>query len=295
MKIKTLFNYKRGHESTTPMLSNANYDFWLPYINNQQQMDNMFARTYANFEYFNPLLDGDESEHDVLQSFRTDIGNYLFLHRKRFEEMFRIQGLDDADLPMTYNYDMTEIMDKDVTNQNTTNYGARSDSNQENNSTTLGARLDTTSENDASISGQRTDIDNLQVGNQKQSDVNKVTAFNSNNENTNTTNANEIGSRNDVREFTEGQQTTTLQSQNNFNKGAETDTSTNTSTFSKGAETDNSNGSESENYVLTRKGNIGVQTGADILMGFDKAMPVFDFYSKIFAEICENFLLIGGD
>lgn len=235
MKIKTMFNYKRAHESTTPMLSNANYDFWIPYINNQQQMDNMFARTYANFEYFNPLLDGDESEHDVLQSFRTDISNYLFLHQKRFEEMFRIQGLADAELPMTYNYDMTENMNKSTADQS------------------------------AVITGQRTDVNNVEIGNQKQSNVNKVTAFNSNDENTRDTQSSEIGSRNDVTQFTKGQ------------------------------ETDTTRGTGSEVYTLTRKGNIGVQTGADILMGFDKAMPVFDFYSKIFAEICENFLLIGGD
>ena len=234
MKIKKIYNFVKGHESQIPMLSSASFPFWTGYVNNHTDFDNIFARTYANFEYFNPLLDGDETEHEVAMALRNDVENYLLLHKKRFEEMFRIQGLEDADLPMTYNYDMKETMSK------------------------------TTADEAATITGKRTDIDNLQVGNQKSADVNKVTAFNSNNENTNNTSSSEIGTRNDIRQFTKGQ------------------------------ETDTSRGTGTENYTLERKGNIGVQTGADILMGFDKAMPVFEFYSRIFSEICENFLLIGG-
>ena len=231
--VKEIYNYFKLHTNLY-MLSGANFSFWQMYKDNHSDFDRIFARTYANFQYFDPLEDDDQIS-TVATHFIEDVENYLLINKKRFEEMFRIQGLTDTELPMTYNYDMTEVMDK------------------------------TNNSESAVTTGQRSDIVNNQTGQQNFSNVNKVTAFNASNENTKDSNTSSAGSRQDINQFTKGQ------------------------------ETDTSQGASTENYTLTRKGNIGVHTGADILMGFDKAMPVFDFYSKIFSELCEHLLLIGGD
>lgn len=65
-----------------------------------------------------------------------------------------------------------------------------------------------------------------------------------------------------------------------------------TSNFSKGAQSDSHNGNESEDYTLTKVGNIGVQTGTDML---DKHMNLwtrYEFYTLIFKEICKELLLV---
>lgn len=231
--VKEIYNYFKSHTNLY-MLSDANYPFWQMYKDNHIDFDRIFARSYANFYYFDPLEE-DDAISTVATHFIEDVENYLLINKKRFEEMYRMQLIEDTELPMAYNYDMTETMAKNNMNQS------------------------------AVITGQRTDVVNNQTGSQNFENVNKVTAFNTSNENVKDSNKSSAGSRQDINQFTKGQ------------------------------ETDTSQGNSTENYTMTRKGNIGVQTGADILMGFNKAMPVFEFYSKIFAELCEHLLLIGGE
>lgn len=229
MKIITMFKSLPGGSHLLP--TNTNYQWWEEYENNAAVFDMVFTRLYANFSYFNIF---DENETSTLAWFNSEVRGLFDKNHKKYEELFRLHVISNNDLPLSYNYDMKEIMARE------------------------------TSDQAATITGQRTDVDNLQVGNQKLSDVNKVTAFNSNNENTNNTSSSETGSRNDVRQFTKGQ------------------------------ETDTSQGSSAENYTLTRKGNIGVQTGADIARIFmnlwqdDRAV----FYNTIFADICKDLLTL---
>lgn len=213
------------------MLSNYPAAWWAGYISNSSYFDRAFARLYKSFEFFDQ--EPDESIGDVLDNFIDAVYDHLLINDKRYAEMWRIQGLTDDLLPMTYNYDMTEIMDREVNTDG------------------------------SNIQGQRTDVNNTLVGSQKTSDVEKVTAANSSTEKVRNTSESELGTRNDVSQFTKGQQGDTMQSK------------------------------ETEDYTLTRKGNIGVQTGADILMSFDKAMPVFNFYHKIFGEIATALLNTG--
>lgn len=220
-------------QSSTRLLSNYTpdaslNDFWRSYRENHEDLDRAFARAFANFKYYNPL--GDEGITDWL----IDVRSILHKNEKRYSEMWRIQVIEDSDLPLTYNYDMKEEYTGTSNNQS------------------------------AMTSGQRTDVNNTQIGSQKSANVNKATAFNTANENVTTSDSSATGNRNDITQFTKGQ------------------------------ETDTSRGQSADQHTLTRKGNIGVQTGSEILQKFSDSMPVFDFYNKIFAEICEELLQIGG-
>lgn len=260
--VKKMYKNNYSKSVVIPMLpTNTGFDWWVEYEANSEVLDRAFSTRFASYNY-EPLLDDPEDMDELMVNFKSDVRALFLMNSKKYSELYRIHTVADEDLPISYNYDMTETMDRDTTNQNTITQGARSD---------------TSTENSANTKGQRTDIDNLEVGNQKQSDVNKVTAFNNNNENTNTSMASEVGSRNDIRQFTEGQQTQTMQDQLTFNKGAEID---------------NSNGSATEDYTLTRKGNIGVQTGADIARIFTDFWnsPKALFYNTIFDDICMMYL-----
>lgn len=232
MKVKELYRAIQT-QSSTRLLSNFIpdsdlNDFWKQYRENNEELDRQFARMYADFAYYNPL--GEEGITDWL----IDVRSFLMKNAKRYSEMWRIQIMEDKDLPLTYNYDMIETYNGTDNNQS------------------------------AMTSGQRTDVNNNQIGNQKNSIVNKSTAFNTSAENVTDTEASETGSRNDITQFTKGQETDTSRSEGN------------------------------NEHTLTRKGNIGVMTSSDILQKFTDSLPVFDFYNKIFAEICEELLQIGG-
>lgn len=214
---------------------NTNFNWWQEYENNTEVFDRAFAARFASFTY-EPYLDDADNIGELMVAFSNDVKVVFYKNMKKYEELYRVHTIADADLPLSYNYDMKENMNKNTSNQN------------------------------AMITGQRTDVDNLQVGSQKMADVNKVTAFNNNNENTNTSASSETGSRNDVRQFTKGQ------------------------------ETDTSRGTGTEEYTLTRKGNIGVQTGADILRIFNDfwQSPRALFYNTVFDDIAMELLQIGG-
>lgn len=231
LTMKNLLTIAQMNE--TPLLSNYGGEFWQHYITNHEYFDKAFTRLYKTFVFYDQ--EKNDTSDTVFANWIDACYGYLLMNDKRFSEMWRMQGITDEELQMTYNYDMKEVMAKTNNGQSTT------------------------------TTGQRTDVDNVQIGNQKTENVNKVSAFNTSSESTATAQDGEVGTRNDITQFTKGQ------------------------------ETDTSRGQSAENYTLTRKGNIGTQTGADILMSFDRAMPVFNFYMKVFSELCEQFLLIGGD
>ena len=67
---------------------------------------------------------------------------------------------------------------------------------------------------------------------------------------------------------------------------------TNTQDYTTGSETNTTNESGKEDYTLTRKGNIGVQTSTDIMRTHYQFWRPFEFYSFIFGEIAKELLIV---
>lgn len=65
-----------------------------------------------------------------------------------------------------------------------------------------------------------------------------------------------------------------------------------TQTFTSGEQTNTNKENGTEEYTLTRKGNIGVQTGADILKRHYDFWRPYEFYSFIFGEIAKELLIV---
>lgn len=62
--------------------------------------------------------------------------------------------------------------------------------------------------------------------------------------------------------------------------------------FTKGQQRDDLDNTYTEDYTLTRKGNIGVQTVSDMLEKHRKLWTSYEFYTLIFREICKELLLV---
>lgn len=120
---------------------------------------------------------------------------------------------------------------------------------------------DTTS-NDSNTYGQRADSSSDIVGSQSNSVTDEVAPYNSGSFQNNNHSTTNLGSRTD------------------------------STTFNKGSQTDQLNNTGTEDYTLTRIGNIGVQTGADMLDKHKKFWSMWDFYEYIFSEISKELLLV---
>lgn len=224
--------YQLTNQNQTPLLSNYSSVFWTEYVSNYSNFDNQFASLFKSFIFFDQ--EENETISEVQSHFTTRVYNWLMMNDKRYSELYRINVIpDDAHNSITDNYFLKETY----------------------NGTNNGQGTITT--------GQRSDVNNLQVGSQDTGVVNKVTAYNSNNENTQTSGTSKNGTRQDIEQFTKGQQTDTSQS-----TGAEA-------------------------HTLTREGQIGTMTAQDVMDKQQKFWKAFNFYMFIFNEIQEKLLKVG--
>lgn len=244
--------YKQNETSGTKMLSDFPADFWEDYRTNYTRYDKVFRRMFYSFYYF--MQSPEESVVDVSNNFREDVYNHLLMNEKKYEELFRIQEIPDEDYSLTNNYDVTEHMEKDGSEENDNTYGQRLDSG----SYTKGARQDGTTTN---------------IGAQSNTKTESVSPYDSAEYANHTRTVDSLGAREDGVSFNEGQQL---------------DSSSNT----KGSQTDDLNKTYSEDYTLTRVGNIGVQTATDMIKKHKDFWDQWSFYEYIFKEICRELLLI---
>lgn len=214
-------------ESTAP-------DFWQEYVSNYTLLDRVFAQTYKSMHYFmeDEFLDEDELLDDFMQS----VINLIFMNSKKYHELWRIQLLEDAKLSLTENYDMNRSSTRSLTDQGTTS------------------------------DGQRTDVTDTVIGKQNFKTVNNQGGFNTANENYNSSDVSENGSRTDANQFTKGREDVTH------------------------------NNAVNETITSHDVGNLGVQTGADILKSYHDGISkgIFEFYQIVFRDICKE-LLVWGD
>ncbi len=223
--------YKNLTVAQTLLPTSTGYTWWAAYEASPGAFDREFTRMFANYTYED--IFGDDVDY-IYNDWILDVKALFNKNAKKYAEFYRIHTVTDEDMPLAYNYDMTEDMDK------------------------------TTGDQASVISGQRTDVSNNNYGNQNFSNANNVTGFNSNVEQRDNSGMSTNGSHNDVLQFT---------------KGREQDTSQNSGT---------------EKYTLTRKGNIGVQTAADIARIFLNFWddPRTNLYQVIFMDICRELLRI---
>lgn len=226
-KIIELYKSLTSEQCLLP--TDTGFDFWDDtYEENAAVYDREFVRRYSDFYYFD-FLDPEGME-EIKLDLKADVLSILTLNQKKYAEMYRIFLLTDEEMPVTYNYDMTEQTGKQ---KNTFTKGAETD--------TIGQRSDTIGEI---------------------TDTHKVAPFN----------------------------TTTPQTESSDVTSSHTDTiGSHSDTFGQRIDT-----SENDAWTLTRKGNIGTQTAADVANSFVKFFDNnFKFMQMIFEDICKQMLMIG--
>ena len=244
--------YKYNKDNNLKMLSDYPSDFWEDYRTNYMKYDRVFDRMFMSFK---PCFQSEDEEvFDVSNNFREDVYNHLLMNDKKYSELYRIQVIPDTNYSLTDNYDVTETMDKNISDNNDNTYGARTDSVEE----TEGSRTDTTSDTEGSRSDETT---------------HKVAPYDSSQFSNNTQDILDKGQQINSGSLTKGQQVN------------ETETT-------KGSQNDTLERTYEEDYILHRKGNIGVMTVSDMLKKHKDFWDMWSFYEYIFKEICKELLLI---
>lgn len=287
--------YKNSVTRDIKLLSAFDADFWRDYITNYKRYDNLFRRKYFSFRYF---LQFDDTISDITDNFINDVYNHLLLNEKKYSELYRIHIIDDTDYSLTNNYNIREEMDRETSSTNINVYGSRDDSStdiigsrSDSSTESIGSRTDITTED----IGSRSDNTNNIIGSQNNSVTSKVAPYDSATFANNTQDDTVLGSRTDSNSFQQGEQT----NETNMLLGAQNNTASsilgeqnNSGSFSKGEQTDNLDNDSTENYVLTRVGNIGVQTATDMIDKHKKFWTIWEFYDFIFGEISKELLLV---
>lgn len=249
--------YKYNKASNTKMLSGfvssaGDLDFWADYRTNYKRYDAVFNRMFNSFWYFMQLPDDTLAE--VSDEFTDAVYDHLLINDKKYSELYRIQVIPDDDYSLTNNYDVTESMTKSGTETNDNVYGQRLDSG-------------------SFFEGNQTNTTTNNIGEQTNTTTNKVSPYDSSEFNNNDQSTVVNGIREDTIDLL---------------MGSRLDISTTT----KGRQIDNLDKNYNEDYTLTRKGNIGVQTATDMIDKHKKFWSMWEFYEYIFKEISKDLLLI---
>ena len=122
--VKELYEY--SSDNNQKLLSNYNSTFWSDYNTNYQRYDSIFERFFSSFEY---LRSKDDDVSVAFNKFTNDVYNHLLINDKKYSELYRVNVISDDIYSLTENYDITETMDKDISDENENSYGAREDTN----------------------------------------------------------------------------------------------------------------------------------------------------------------------
>lgn len=126
-KIIDIFKNLSSGEKLLP--TNTGFTWWENvYTSNSAVYDREFTRRYSDFLY-DDFLGGDIDETE--NNFRADVLSILTINQKKYAEMYRVFIVTDEDMPITYNYDMTETTGAQRTTNTkgsqTNNYGTHTD------------------------------------------------------------------------------------------------------------------------------------------------------------------------
>lgn len=288
--------YKFNKDNNRKMLGSFGADFWQPYIENFAYFDRLFYNSYRSFVPMAAQYSTDPE--DAAVDFTFDVTAWLVFNEKRYAELFRAQVLADEDYPITYNYDLTETYEGTHTEgqridseTGTENYGQKTTSMQHNE--TIGGHTDTHQQDNEY--GATSETTGQTIGAQQNTNENKVSAFNESTYQPKDYNDQNLGSRTDS-----GSRNTTSHKDDldttdvygsQINTGSDSEQVSAHSDsmqkgYTKGAQSD------TDGHTLTRKGNIGVQTGSQILSLHIDLWKAYSFYKIIFDDIANEFLRI---
>ena len=267
-----------------PLLSRYSGVFWMPYLADNQTYDRLFTRLYESFKY--RVRGKSLTATTMFTQFRADVKAILAANNKKYNELFRLEKLDDEVYNILDNYDLTETMSKTTGNTRNENIGERNDSDTLKMTGTDTFKSDGTDTNTIGETNSDNTVSNPDVTTTRE---NTVSAFDAEDYSPREKNTETVGSYtvDTVNHVDEHNDTLTTDHTN-----TETPDMTDSRNITTGAQKNNITDNGKEEYSLRRKGNIGVMTQSDVLMKHLELWDGYSFYQKIFADIADVLLYV---
>ena len=253
---------------------NEGFLFWDEYREKHRRYDKLFNRMFNSFKYF--MQNEEQTIAEITEDFTDEVYNHLMINAKKYEELYRVNVINDSDYSILDNYNITETMDKETGREGSTTYGEREDV------TTKSYGL--AEHEHETVYGQNTTNYNSTKGSQTDSHVDDIAGFNSDTYAKDSKTSDTYGQRQD----TSSEINLTHTDTTTLSDKAHEDTDT----LSKGEQVNSTTDSATEDYTLTRRGNIGVRTITEVIEYHEKFWTTYEFYTLIFKEICAELLLI---
>lgn len=266
--------WKESVKDGVPLLSAYPAEFWSFYRSNHVRFDALFRQMFLSFTYF--LQDSSENTDTVTTNFISAVYNHLLINHKKYDELYRVELLEDTDYRFNVNYDIHETFSGTSSGTTSNTIGSRTD----NSSVTYGQRQDTTN----STKGGRTDNTTLTKGSHTDNLEHDISPDDSEDFFNHRKDTNVYGSEQDTTNFTQGSQTDS----DTFTKGSETDSSSATT----GQQINSGTSSGTEGHTLDKKGIVGNITPAKLLEQHENFWRIYEFYKYIFKQISEELLLV---
>ena len=124
--------YKYAKEEDSLLLSsfgaeNEDYHFWDEYRSKHRKYDKLFNRMFNSFKYF--MQEDGETIAEITENFTDDVYAHLMVNAKKYEELYRVNVIDDSKYSILDNYNITETMDREEATEGSKTYGEREDTN----------------------------------------------------------------------------------------------------------------------------------------------------------------------
>lgn len=271
--------YKHARENTQTLLpDDISADFWQIYKTNNTYADRTFNTMYRDFSFVWAAYPGEKDIADAekLQRFKSVVKLYLLANEKRYSELYRLQVVDDDRYGILDNYDMMETMTRETMSQGEQTKGA-----QKNGSTI--ADTEYTDITDRNI-GKQHNTQSVSTGEQETTVTHSVAPYDSKTVNIDSQDSATAGKRTDSVDNTTDAYTDTT----TVDAGARNRTIEN----SEGERHDKTSDSGTENYTLTRKGNIGVMTQSDVMARHYDFWERYEYFLAIYHDIATHTLIL---
>lgn len=308
--VEEMYKYWSGLDE--PMFTTYSAEFWDTYKQFYGYFDNLFYKTYRSFLIY--TVRDHVDMHNAGVDWHVDIGAFLRMNQKRYEELYRLQEIGDIDYSLLNPYSVTETHSKTTSDNRTDNMGGKSEtrskslsygatSASDSGSTVHGAKSETDSKSMNYGQDKTTTTEELNVGTQVNSSENRVSAYNETVYQPKDLRSDSLGTRTDETNTVETRAARNDSESGTHTEASFTDTHSNTHTtqaktdsesgnISHAAYTDTHSETGSENRTVTKKGNLGIYSFPKLLSEHEELWKAFNFYKMIFDEIAEQFLRI---
>lgn len=304
--------YKYWRDLDEPMFTTFIGDFWNVYKQYYTYFDHLFYKTYRSFIIYNVRDNVDM--HNAGVDWSVDITAFLLTNEKRYEELYRLQELNDIDYSLLEPYHVTESHSITSSGSETDNKGAKTRTKSD--SMAYGAVTTTDSGNNVHGAKSETDgkttnygqdkittTEENNIGRQINEEEHKRSAMNESTYSPKDITSNEYGTRQDTSEKEETRLSRSDTESGTHTEAAYTDTTSNTHTVQTHSDTGSSNINDSaytdtknttgtESKTITKKGNMGIYSFPKLLSEHKELWNAFNFYKMIFDEIADEFLRI---